>query len=556
MYSQYSSRHSRRAGRRKKKSALYTNFHCDPDPWQGSPPQTPPSSDDESPAPVSVARNSSLHRSGAAVAKAVAVAPTLSTKNRGRRINSVKRKISKYVKMQNANVLQSRQPTRPQCTAPVPLPLFVKKKKTKKTAPVPMRPSMPPRLLQSKAKSKKKAKLKLIPRTERRAKAKRDSLCRPSMKMMQQQIAQISLEKKAKKRLVTANAPRNPPRNPPMPMPISTRPSPPPPIPLPTQITVTPPQMTEIVTVTPPRFDDDIEVDEVSEPIDLALIPDAYFIGYSHEAENRSMSQANGSREAEELDMMDINIAEIQNLQDLQQQQQQQQKQEAAFAMKPKLGLSPQSNGSLSGAEIIANVNLCVSGQSGNNLLQHQDSYNVLSDLTDFSISDGSHKEIEMELEREIEIEMELEPMPLEGTALPFGSEIDVDRIEMKTVGIDEGDENGVEDYFGDDKFNMLAQEIMFESEHPIQPMEQPCSQYTSQQPSPQRPQPQSFQMPPYQPYSQYTAGSSSTDYSYRYQCPVTQNIWAEPKRAQSAKTLAGLLMNGLEPISTKMFTL
>jgi len=543
MYSQYSSRHSRR-GRRKKKSALYTNFHCDPDPWQGSPPQTPPSSDDEQPAPVSVARNSSL-RQGAAVAKAVAVAPTLSTKNRGRRINSVKRKISKYVKMQNANDLHAnRQPTRPQCTAPVPLPLFVKKKKTKKTAPVPMPHHFAQSKSKSKPKSKKKLVMKRVPRTERRAKAKRENLCKPSMKIMQQQIAQMSMEKKAKKqkRLVTANAPRNP-------NPISIpkpRPSPPPPKAIQTQTRKPMPMPIPPTTAipTPPRIEDD------SENIDFGLIPDAYFIGYSHdaslatEAQNRSISQE------PELDLMDINITEIQNLKDLKEKQH-----TPVFAAKPKEHLSPQSNGSLSGAEII--VNCCVSGQSGHNsangFLQHQDSYNVLSDLTDFSISDGSHKNIEMELEREIEIEMELEPLGecpigVEYDLDPMASvsKMDLDRIEMRTVGIDEGDEN--EDFFGDEKFNMLAQEIMFETEHPTQPIEPPI-------PS-KRQQPPSFQMPPYQPYSQFTAGSSSQDYSYRYQCPVTTNIWAEPKRAQSAQTLAGLLMNGLEPISTKMFTL
>jgi len=166
-----------------------------------------------------------------------------------------------------------------------------------------------------------------------------------------------------------------------------------------------------------------------------------------------------------------------------------------------------------------------------------------------------------MELEREIEMELEVEPLGgavMDNALMESASKMDL--IEMKTVGIDEGDENASTDYFGDDKFNTLAQEIMFESiEYPMQqtqPMidREPC--LPSKQQQQQQQQPPSFQMPPYQPYSQYTAGSSSTDYSYRYQCPVTTNIWAEPKRAQSAKTLAGLLMNGLEPISTKMFTL
>lgn len=527
----YSSRHSKRgrSGRRKKKSQLYTNFHCDPEPWQGSPPQTPPSSDDEQSAPVSVAglhatRNASL-RSGAAVAKAFAVAPTLSTKNRGRRINSVKRKISKYVKMQNANVLQNRQPARAQCTAPVPLPLFVKKKtkgRSKQTAPVPM----PHHILKAKSKSKKKSTTKQISRTRTKAKRESEKL---QMMSMREQIAQISLAKANQRSLVTANAPRNP--NP-MPMPTQT----------PTDI------------CTAPLFDDATDVD-------FGLIPDAYFIGYGNEAllttETSDRNLQNGSREMSSA--MDMRIDEIQNMKDLdqideldepQRNNQNNQKQQT----KPTAQMSPQSNGSMSGAEIIANC--CVSGQSGNNSAsgfpqQSPESYNVLSDLTDFSISDGSHKNIEMELEREIEMELE----PLDGPVISSVSQMDL--IEMETV-IDEGDENAsiATDYIGDDKFNMLAQEIMFESiEYPMQQTQplvggEPCV------PDKQQQQPPSFQMPPYQPYSQYTAGSSSTDYSYRYQCPVTTNIWAEPKRAQSAKTLAGLLMNGLEPISTKMFTL
>lgn len=520
----YSSRHSKRgrSSRRKKKSALYTNFHCDPEPWQGSPPQTPPSSDDEQSAPVSVARNASL-RSGAAVAKAFAVAPTLSTKNRGRRINSVKRKISKYVKMQNANVLQNRQPARAQCTAPVPLPLFVKKKmksRSKQTAPVPM----PHHILKAKSKSKKKSTAKQISRT--RIKAKRENL--QMISMQQQQIAQMSLAKANQRSLVTANAPRNP--NP---------------MPTPTNI------------CTAPIIDD-------ADGVDFGLIPDAYFIGYGNEAllttETGDRNLQNGSREmSSAMDMMDVNIDEIQNMKDLdvldEPQRNNQTSKKQTSAAKPKMHLSPQSNGSLSGAEIIANC--CVSGQSGNNSANGflQDSYNVLSDLTDFSISDGSHKNIEMELEREIE--MELEPLcgSLMDNAMASVSKMDL--IEMKTVGIDEGDENASTDYFGDDKFNMLAQEIMFESiEYPMQQQTQPMIEPYLPSKQQQQQQPPSFQMPPYQPYSQYTAGSSSTDYSYRYQCPVSTNIWAEPKRAQSAKTLAGLLMNGLEPISTKMFTL
>jgi len=516
MYS-YSSRNSRRGrnGRRKKKSALYTNFHCDPDPWQGSPPQTPPSSDDESAAPVSVARNSSL-RSGAAVAKAVAIAPSLSTKNRGRRINSVKRKISKYVNRQNANVLQNRQPARPQCTAPVPLPLFVKKKiksKSKQTAPVPM----PHHITHSKSKSKSKKKVKMVPR-------------------MSRHIAQMSTAKKNKRALVTANAPRNPNQ-----MPITT----------PTDIP------------TPQHFDDEAaDVDAKSEMIDFGLIPDAYFIGYGNEAlltaESGDRNAPNGSRESETgrtMDMMDVNIAEIQNLQDLDEPQRMEQTmKKQTLATKPKEHLSPQSNGSLSGAEIVAN-HIGQLSDSANGQLFLQDSYNVLSDLTDFSISDGSHKNIEMEIEREIEMELEMEP--LEGNlmmAMASVSKMDLLEMDVKTIGIDEGDEN--EHYFGDDKFNMLAQEIMFES------MELPTQQRTlesghsSKQQQQQPQQPPSFQMPPYQPYSKYTADASSQDYSYRYQCPVSTNIWAEPKRAQSANTLAGLLMNGLEPISTKMFTL
>merc|ERR1712013_972010 len=91
------------------------------------------------------------------------------------------------------------------------------------------------------------------------------------------------------------------------------------------------------------------------------------------------------------------------------------------------------------------------------------DTYNVLSDLTDFSISGGSHKNIEMEIEREIEMELEMEP--LEGNlmmAMASVSKMDLLEMDVNTIGIDEGDENEL--YFGDDKFNMVAQEIMFES--------------------------------------------------------------------------------------------
>merc|ERR1719249_319429 len=219
--------------------------------------------------------------------------------------------------------------------------------------------------------------MKRVPRTERRAKAKRENLCKPSMKIMQQQIAQMSMEKKAKKqkRLVTANAPRNP--NPiPIPKP---RPSPPPPKaiqtqtqtrkPMPMPMAIPPPT----AIPTPPRIEDD------SENIDFGLIPDAYFIGYGHDAVSAAAAQNRSISQEPELDLMDINITEIQNLKDLKEKQHTQ-----VFAAKPKEQLSPQSNGSLSGAEII--VNCCVSGQSGNNsangFLQHQDSYNVLSDLT------------------------------------------------------------------------------------------------------------------------------------------------------------------------------
>merc|ERR1719403_620354 len=117
---------------------------------------------------------------------------------------------------------------------------------------------------------------------------------------------------------------------------------------------------------------------------------------------------------------MDVNIDEIQNLQDLDVQQQQHQQQQfeqfgakakrAVAATKHKEYSSPQSNGSLSGADIIANC--CAPRQSGNNSANGflQDSYHVLSDLshlTDFSISEGSHKNIEIELERDIEMELE-----------------------------------------------------------------------------------------------------------------------------------------------------
>merc|ERR1719509_565762 len=137
---------------------------------------------------------------------------------------------------------------------------------------------------------------------------------------------------------------------------------------------------------------------------------------------------------------MDVNIDEIQNMKDLDQldepQRNNQTSKKQTSATKPTEHLSPQSNGSLSGAEIIANC--FVSGQSGNNsangfLQQSLDSYNVLSDLTDFSISDGSHKNIEMELEREIEMELE----PLGGAVMDnalMASVSKMDLIEMKTV--------------------------------------------------------------------------------------------------------------------------
>lgn len=322
---------------------------------------------------------------------------------------------------------------------------------------------------------------------------------------------------KIKKRgMVTANAPRNP--NP---------------VPKPTLIV--PPQISE---------------DELSETINSGLIPDAYFTGYDHEVllsvtqddNDRTMSRTGGLRKVQ--DMMDVNIAEIQSLQDFDTLHQRQQFHEkrCPSSAKSKEYSSPQSNGSLSGGEIITNC--CAAGLSGNNSTNGflQDSYNVLSDLTDFSISDSSHKNIEMELEREIEMELEASDAVCQVLGGMTGTVSKTNLVERKTMGIEEGDEQEVD--FGDEKFNILAQEIMHET------FEQLGT------PSKQQQQPEPFQMPPYQPYSQYAAGSSSQDYSYRYQCPVSTNIWAEPKRAQSAKTLAGLLMNGLEPISTKMFTL
>jgi len=104
--------------RRANRSQLYTGVRCDPEPWQGSPPQTPPSSDDEN------------------------EIPSIMNKE------SVKTKISKYIKAQNENLLPSQQYIKYQKkqrlnvtkTAPVP---FINKdnddeKTPKTTAPAPI----------------------------------------------------------------------------------------------------------------------------------------------------------------------------------------------------------------------------------------------------------------------------------------------------------------------------------------------------------------------------------------------------------------------------------
>merc|ERR1712130_478681 len=161
------SKSKRKKGR---KSVLYTQFRCTSEPWQSSPPQTPDDENNaENVAPKRFAtkrrniayQNNNDNRSEYAInsnlsigsgltqpcSQTVAPAPTIksnhSNNNRYRRplrsrtINDVKKNISKYVKMENANVLQSHQYTKKQTklnikTAPVPIP-FIKSHHDKKS---------------------------------------------------------------------------------------------------------------------------------------------------------------------------------------------------------------------------------------------------------------------------------------------------------------------------------------------------------------------------------------------------------------------------------------
>jgi len=196
-HSNYSLRCHHNGGRRRRKgrkSLIYTRFRCDPDPWQGSPPKTPPSSDDENDNTLPI--KTSHHSSITHLNKNININVNNNNNNNNRqRINIVKRKLSKYVKMENANVLQSshqfmRKQTKLNIkkTAPVPIPIFTTNnnnnnnnisttkqmkqqkelKQQKQTAPVPI----PLHLMNLKSKSKSKLKPKHKTKTKSKSKSK------------------------------------------------------------------------------------------------------------------------------------------------------------------------------------------------------------------------------------------------------------------------------------------------------------------------------------------------------------------------------------------------
>jgi len=504
MYS--STRHGRRGRNRRRKGrklTIHSHFSHEPEPWQNPPPQTPPSSDDEQPATpppppqqlLPRARLPSTTTTASALRK-VGVAPK---SNSRRRLNTVRRKISKYVKLENASVLQSVQPQYTQCTAPVPLPRFVKsvksKVKVKQTAPVPL----PTHILHSKSKKKSKAAAARPKASRSRAKVS----CRPKSSSHSKSAAnpksnsrhRPSRSPPRRECLVTANAPRNPHRefidtvdavntvgtvdavgtadtvdtvdtaDDPYPVPNSmifimdkdseTEPEP---IGQPPAAADPVPTVGAVGTVV-------AECDD-KENIDFALIPEAYYIG-------------NDLADLSTENVMDLDISIIEKM--------------AAGGGKETDSSSPISRGSAmsAGGTEITSFSALSMADSWN---EQQYGYNAQSETTDFTTNSDSS--------------VTTKPQALTKAA----------------------EENVVESpqalLFGDDQFHLLAEQIMAEHQSPRAQRMQSAAR---------RPEPQSF-LP--------------------WKSAAGRNIWREPSSTNSCShTLAGLLMNGLEPISTQLLS-
>ena len=271
---------------------------------------------------------------------------------------------------------------------------------------------------------------------------------------------------------------------------------------------------------------------EDKENIDFALIPEAYYVGF----DVTDLSAINGhtvtpTATMDADDVMAIDIAVIQNLIDDPMADSLSVEMADVVVDGDKLK-RPQiqcvdspttttSRGSVSGTEITSFHGADLSGT--NSLNDH--SYNVLSETTDFTNS-------EEQTEDRVAVQTE-----------------DVDAVSVR---------NEEKEYFNDDQFHLLAEQIMHEDEWTDTHRGTAAHSVQSQHRSPSHLQYGQYHhlqslSAQYQPFRRSELSKSAT----------SRNIWREPPSPSSSnvgrlggractQTLAGLLMNGLEPISSQ----